>query len=241
MTLALEKKWGSLCPNSDELFTLTWVILTVFGAAKERISGHCYVRLLWKWKWQDFGSYTWLREVLARINQETKLLCHIVNVFLVYSFLMFICNTSIFKSCEYFGCIFNAFSHLWKKRYCARHVRLSVCLTVCPWLHLFFDEKMRSLSVSANVADAKLPIRSSHRLVDLLLSPGNQMRLMRDRNRSKYMTGISVLYLLGWSWKLWGSLRTTDYLKPCWGSIICNVLQLQEWTFEWQWMYTWDG
>jgi hypothetical protein len=40
-----------------------------------------------------------------------------------------------------------------KMHYSARHVRLSVCPSVClsvrPWLHVFVDGKMRSLSLTA--------------------------------------------------------------------------------------------
>jgi hypothetical protein len=36
-----------------------------------------------------------------------------------------------------------------KKCFFARHVRLSVWPSVCPWLHVFVDEKMRSLSFTA--------------------------------------------------------------------------------------------
>jgi hypothetical protein len=41
--------------------------------------------------------------------------------------------------------LFSAFSHLWKK--CTLVLAMSVCLSVRPWLHVFIDEQMRSLSL----------------------------------------------------------------------------------------------
>jgi hypothetical protein len=57
--------------------------------------------------------------------------------------------------CPNSNTLFSTFSHLWKK--CTIVLAMSVCpsvrLSVRPWLHVFVDEKMRILSLTAVSAE----------------------------------------------------------------------------------------